>query len=135
MSEDTPVVLLYWSLLSDWLITKSPWTLSNTNSLVSPTVATVSLAPDPEPVVVIPNTSPTLYPEPPSEIVAPVISPAESVTSAFAPLPLPVIVVKLISSNVVALASYPDPASVIFNVPVTVAAVPTSVAAALVLSW
>ena len=47
----------------------SPWTLSNINSLVLPMDATVNLALIPK-LVVIPKTSPTVYPSPPFVMVA-----------------------------------------------------------------
>ena len=88
-------VSIYIIVLAEPAVTKSPWTLLRTNSLVWPIETTDSFPSLPwvvNPRVLNPTTSPIWYPEPPALIVAPdeTIFPLLIVISAVAPLPLPV---------------------------------------------
>ena len=90
---------MYWMVLPT-PVTKSPWTLSRINWLTAVIMPTENLAFCPIvrlPIVVIPRTSPTWYPEPPDAIVTPVdtTEPFDIVIFAVAPWPLPVIVSKV----------------------------------------
>ena len=109
---------------------KSPWTLSKINSLIPVIIPTDNLALDPTeevPIVVIPKTSPTLYPIPPFTIVAAIATPLLTVIFAVAFLPFPVIVVSEVLLNVYDPEDgvYPIPELLILKLPVAIPALST----------
>jgi len=70
------------------------------------------------------TTSPIAYPIPDVVIVAAIAIPPFTRRSAFAPIPFPVIVVKLTFEYIVGLFVYPIPGLVIVNVPVVPVQIP-----------
>ena len=119
----------YWIVLPTPVV-KSPWTLSTIIWLRLEIFESESLAFVPTftaPILEIPRTSPIWYPLPPEVTVAPVATPLFIVIEPTAPVPLPVIVCKLIPVNVAMPDDgvYPIPALMIFNAPIALPAAPT----------
>ena len=77
-------------------VANAPWTLFTIKEFIWFTVLTVNLIPTPVSPTVAPNTSPVLYPDPPLVTLTAVNAPVSIVIFAVAPLPSPVIVVKLV---------------------------------------